>query len=299
MLADGLQAGFAAGVLAELTRQGVGWGRAGAAGLGGVLAVRALLGEGVAAEAAWVHEAESGCPLLGSQVEAARARLGGDAEVVVLPDPWRLSAWLDGENLRRWLEEACQDWPARLAAEGKRCRVAVADLTAGVLRGIELSEGPAAEAARLLRAAAAFPGGWGPVADEGAGGPNLLAGGVEASAALAALVEQEPAAWDVVCGFPVPAMPRPGLAGSLLEQVQRRAEIGAAVLVQDVVARYPAQVRLFAPTAARWQGYTARDGAELGVEYPLPWERNGELLSLLVGFGRFVAQQVAAQPTVS
>ncbi|NWF99721.1 MAG: hypothetical protein HXY19_02095 [Thermoanaerobaculaceae bacterium] len=296
VLADGVQAGFAAGVLAELERHGVSWERGAGAGLGGVLAVRALLGEGAAAAAEWLREAESGCPLLASQVGTAQARLGFLGEVVVLPDPWRLSGWLDGAALDRQLEAACQDWPGRLLAQGRRCDVAVADLSAGVLRRIELSQRPAGQAAHFLRAAAAFPGGWGPVAGEGEESANLLAGGVEAAGVLVPLLAEEPVAWDVVCGFSVPAVPRPGLASSLLEQVQRRGEMGAAALVADTVERHRARVRLFAPTAPLWQEHAARDGAELGVEYPLPWERNGELLALLVGFGRFVARRVVGLP---
>lgn len=95
-----------------------------------------------------------------------------------------------------------------------------------------------------------------------------------------------------MCGFPVPAIARPALGGSLLELVQRRIEGSAARAVGGWLAGpRGGSMRLLAPSEGAWRAWAARDTAELGVEYPLTWERNAALTSALVGFGGFVARQ--------
>lgn len=291
MLADGVQAAFAAGAVAELARAGGVWLRGAGAGLGAELAALAVLGEAERGAAAWQREGESGCPLLLSRVGAALAALGDHSDVTVLPDPWRLSGWCDDGPLVARLASVAAGLGERLVARGVRCTVAVTDLEWGVHRWVELAGVGDGEAARLLRAAAAFPGGWGPVGGEGS---TLLAGGVEAAQDLAAVLAEGPGEWDVVCGFPVPAARRPGLSAALLEQVQRRGEMGSASLLARIQASPPVSIRLVAPGERLWREFARRDGADLGCEYPVPAERNAELVSLLVAFGAFAARTAAA-----
>ena len=98
----------------------------------------------------------------------------------------------------------------------------------------------------------------------------------------------EAAGWDVVCGFPVPPVARPGLGDALLELVQRREEIRAGLTVSSWSSP---GLEVIAPTGAGYARWATRDGAELGIEYPLPWERNGELVGVLVEYGRVAARQ--------
>lgn len=291
MLADGVQAAFAAGAVAELARAGIAWERGIGAGLGGELAVLAVLGEGELGETAWRREGESGCTLLRSRVAAALAALGEQAEVTVFPDPWRLSGWWDDGPLVARLGQVAAGLEERLVCQGRRCAVAVTDLACGVHRWVELAGAPEGEAARLLRAAAAFPGGWGPLQTDGA---VLLAGGVEGAQDIRAVLAGGPREWDVVCGFPVPPARRPGLSASLFEQVQRRSEMAGALVAARLADNGMTRARLVAPGEELWRAFARRDGADLGSEYPLPGERNGELVSLLVAFGAFVARVVAA-----
>ncbi len=288
MLADGVQAAFAAGVVAELARQGASWEVGAGVGLGAELALLALLGRAAEGEGRWREEGTAGCPLFVSQAAAAAARLGNDAEVAVWPDPWRLAGWLDPGALAARQARVVEPLLDEFVAAGRTLRVAVVDLEAGAHRAVNLAEVSAGEGAVVVRAAAAFPGGWGPLPALLGGTPTLLAGGVDALPALLPLDAESGAAWEVVCGFPVPAVARPGLARSLFEQVQRRSEIRAAMHLKRM-GMGGATVRVFAPTDLLWREWAGRDGAELGVEYPLPWERNGELVVRLVDFGRFVA----------
>ncbi|MGE5236041.1 MAG: hypothetical protein ACM3O7_06820, partial [Acidobacteriota bacterium] len=97
-----------------------------------------------------------------------------------------------------------------------------------------------------------------------------------------------------VCGFPVPAVARPAAPANLIEILQRREETAAA----EVWSRAPggnAGLCVIAPTSARYRAWAGRVEAELGVEYPLPWERNGELARGLVDFGRFSAREALAE----
>ena len=52
---------------------------------------------------------------------------------------------------------------------------------------------------------------------------------------------------------------------------------------------------MVAPAAGSYLAWAARDGADLGVEYPLPNERNGELLASLVEYGRHAAGRSGAE----
>jgi hypothetical protein len=285
VLADGIQTAFAAGVVAELARRGHGWRHAFGAGLGAHVAALAAAGGAHEAEERWQAQADVGCPLMTARVAGAQALHPADDGVLVLPDAWRLAGWLDPAALDAFLADAGA-LPGRLADADASCAVALEDLADGAALWLELAKVAAGDAAAGVRAAATFPGGWGPSAMPGERAA-LRWGGVEA-----ALRCEPPVAnahsWDVVCGFPVPAVPRPGIAGSIFELVQRRAELASAA----TLARWLAgcnETRLWAPTAAAYQAWAERDGAELGVEYPLPWERNGELLRGLIGFGRFAA----------
>jgi hypothetical protein len=50
---------------------------------------------------------------------------------------------------------------------------------------------------------------------------------------------------------------------------------------------------MVAPNEKAWRAFSGRDGADLGVEYPLSWERNGELVGALGRFGAFAAGATA------
>jgi hypothetical protein len=284
VLADGAQAAFAAGAVAELARGGAAWSVARGAGLGAQVAVLALLGEAAEAERRWRRQAESGCPLLESAVAAARARLGDRAGISVAADAWALPGWLDAEELAEHLAPEAAGVPERLRRCGARCAVAVEDLGAGAVSWIELSKVEARNAGAALVAAASFPAGWPAAADSGSlawGGAGLVGdAGWMAEASV----------WDVVCGFPVPPVARPGLGDALLELVQRREEIRAGAVVSGWASE---AMRVIAPTAEGYGRWAARDGADLGTEYPLPWERNAELIGRLVDYGAAAAAQGA------
>ena len=285
VLADGIQAAFTAGAVAELGRAGVRWNAAWGAGLGAQVAVLAALGESEEAGRRWRRQAQSGCPLLQSRIATARERLGTNEAVLVLPDPFRADGWLDSEALDEHLAPERADLPGRLRAAGASAHVALADLGTGSLGWFALAPAGPAEAGALLAAAATFAAGWGARRVGTDAGELLLLGGVgvvptDAPPGVAA------GPCDLVCGFPVPALARPGVAGTMLETVQRRDECLAAARV----ATWGGAPRLLAPTADAYRRWAARDNAELGVEWPLPSERNGELTGTLVEFGAAVAR---------
>jgi hypothetical protein len=295
VLADGVQAAFAAGAVAELARRGVTWGRGAGAGLGAQVALLALLGETPEAERRWLREAEHGCPLFESQIAAARRRMGDKTGVALSPDAWSMSGWLDRDGLAEHLAPEMAAVPARLARAGATLAVAVEDLVAGVGSWLDLAGLTPPQAGAVLRAAASFPAGWGPEPPDPHAPPRRLWGGVGAALQGPWPGAEDAADWDVVCGFPVPAVARPALGGALLELVQRRSECAAARAVGGWRSgRARGSTRILAPSAAAWREWAERDTAELGVEYPLPWERNAALTSGLVGFGAFAAREAIA-----
>jgi len=285
VLADGIQAAFAAGAVAELGRAGGRWEAVWGAGLGAQIAVLGALGEHDEAGRRWRRQAELGCPILQSRISILLERVPADDEALVLPDPFRAGGWLDPEVLYEHLAPERADLPGRLRAAGASAHVALADLGTGALEWVALGSAGAAEAGALLAAAATFAGGWGPRRVAAGGVDRLVLGGVGALPA-AAPAGAFPETCDIVCGFPVPAAMRPGLGGALLETVQRRDECRAAA----IVAGWGDAPRLLAPTPAGYRGWAARENADLGVEWPLPTERNGELAGLLVEFGAVVAR---------
>jgi hypothetical protein len=286
VLADGVQAAFAAGAVAELARRGVSWRRSAGAGLGAQLAALAVLAEG---ERRWRRQAELGCPLFESLVAATRRQLRGSAGVAALPDAWQLDGWLDPAELTEHIAPEAGGLPDRLAGAGAECSVAVVDLRAATAGWRSLETGDAGGAGASLFAAAAFPAGWGPHATADAEQPEASWGGTGVVAGLEAPWGAGRGEWDVVCGFPCPPIARPALGTSLLELVQRRDEwLSAAAVLRWLALERRPSVRLIAPTAATYRVFAAREAADLGVEYPLPWERNGELVGGLVRFGAFV-----------
>jgi predicted acylesterase/phospholipase RssA len=293
ILADGAQAAFTAGAVAELARAGVSWERGAGGGLGAHVALLALLGEAEEAERRWLRDAEAGCPLFQSRLAAAQQRLGRDAGVVVTPDPWTLAGWLEPAALAEHLAPEMAAVPERLARAGRGFTVAVEDLIGGEARWVDFAGLGPEQAGALLRAAATFPGGWGPEPMVGGEVSRWLWGGVGAAPASAPPWGGGRSAWDVVCGFPVPVAVRPALGGSLYELMQRRQEARAAVTVSGWLGqRGDVSLRVLAPTVAAYRGWAARDNADLGVEYPLSWERNGELTGAMVRFGAFVARSL-------
>ena len=297
VLADGVQTAFAAGAVAEMARAGMSWERGAGGGLGAHVAVLALLGEAEEAERRWLREAENGCPLFQSRLAAARQRLGSTPGVMLTPDSWTLSGWLEPEGLAEHLAPEMAAVPERLAHAGRSFTVAVEELISGEAAWVELPSQPAQRAATLLRAAATFPAGWGPEKVIEGDATRWLWGGVGAALACAPPWRNGPSRWDVVCGFPVPVAVRPALGESLHELMQRRQEARAAATVAGWLARPgEASLRVIAPSAPAYREWAARDNADLGVEYPLSWERNGALTGAIVRFGAFLARNVASGP---
>jgi len=294
VLADGVQAAFAAGAVAELARGGVSWQRGAGGGLGAHVAALAVLDEAEEAERRWLREAEAGCPLFQSRLAAARERLGATPGVMLTPDAWTLPGWLEPAGLAEHLAPEMAAVPERLARSERSFAVAVEDLISGEAAWVELASLTAERAGTCLRAAATFPAGWGPESVLEGEATRWLWGGVGAALACAPPWRSGASAWDVVCGFPVPVVARPALGGSLHELMQRRQEGRAAAAVSGWLARPEgAALRVVAPTGAAYREWAERDNAELGVEYPLSWERNGALTGAIVRFGAFVARSVA------
>jgi hypothetical protein len=292
VIADGVQAAFAAGAVAELARGGANWVAALGAGLGAQLAVLALLGEAAEGERRWRRQAATGCPLLVSKAALAQEGAGALKGMLVVPDALALAGWLDSGVLAEHLAPELGGVPQRLKAAGARCWVAVEDLTTGFSGWHDLAEASASAAGGLLCATAAFPAGWGPLTGVTGAGDRLLWGGAgalrEPPADALAMADR----WDVVCGFPVPAVARPALSPSLLEVVQRREEAAAAVEVARwLAAPLAGHASLFAPAVDAYLAWAGRDSADLGVEYPLAWERNGELAGMLIDFGAACVRQ--------
>ncbi len=291
VLADGAQAAFAAGAVAELARAGATWRRGAGAGLGAHVALLAVLGEAAEGERRWRRQAELGCALLRSRLAGAQERLGETAGITASVDAWSFAGWLDDAALAEHLAPELAAVPERLSRAGAGLAVAVEDLGDGRSRWVDLTKMSAAEAGALLRATAAFPGGWPPVDVPGSRFTGSLWGGVGAGLGGDTPWAGDALAWDVVCGFPVPAATRPALGGSLLELIQRRAEGRAAAGVTGwFEARGGRSVGLVAPTEAAWRASAGRAGADLGVEYPLPWERNGELTAAVLACGASAAR---------
>jgi predicted acylesterase/phospholipase RssA len=296
VLADGAQAAFVAGAVAELARRGASWDRGVGAGLGAHVALLALLGEATEAERRWAREAALGCPMFESRLGAARRRFGESRGLTLLPDAWSLDGWLDPAGLAEHLAPEMAAAPQRLAQRGATLVVVVEDLTRGAADRVDLATLEAKEAGAVLRAAAAFPAGWGPESVELGGATRLLWGGVGLVLRGAAPWAADPRGWDVVCGFPVPAVARPALGGALVELIQRRSEASTAAVVERWVDGAKAgSLRVIAPTESAWRAFSGRHGADLGVEYPMPWERNGELAGAAVRFGAFTARTVGAR----
>lgn len=267
VLADGAQAAFCAGVVAQLTASGRRWGEAAAAGLAAQVALLALAGEAEEAARRFLRLAQEGAALF--RPALAYAREGLNEGFLLLPDPFRLSGWLSPAALGEYLA------PETALAGRVKLWLCTEDLASGQRGWRELTHGG------RLSEAAAFPWGFPPVAG--------LWGGVGACAELDFPPLSSPEV-DVVCGFPWPAVERPGLGNALLATVQRREEIAAAL----TVTRWAGQrsgLQVFAPTQEQYAAFAKRDGALLGVEYPLPVEHNAELVSLMVEFGRFVGAQ--------
>jgi hypothetical protein len=285
VLADGAQAAFAAGAVAGLARLGGQWDRAWGAGLGAHVALLAVLGEAADAERRWIHQAESGCPLLASRLASVRGRMTSDDGIAVLADAGSLAGWLDPAVLAGELAAEAGSCRARLVAAACSCNVAVTGLRQGSAKWVGLECIAPQDAFEIVQAAACFPGGW-PAGTSEQG--ELLWGGVSA-AVLAGLPDL--AMCDVVCGFAVPGVERPALGRSLLELVQRRDEVAAAAAVQGWCAGQSGRRRLLAPNRSLWAAGGADPDAELGVEYPLPWERNAGLVRRLLELGRLSACQ--------
>ncbi len=267
VLADGAQVAFCAGVVAELASAGQGWSEGAGAGLGAQVALLALVGEAEEAARRYQRLAEERAALLRPALVYLRDAVAHEG-FLLLPDPYRLTGWLWTKALAEYL---APDVP--LVGRAKLW-LAMEDLKAGV------REWRQARSGEDVAAAAAFPWGWPPVGEiwGGVGAcaelppPPLGVGGV-----------------DLVCGFPVPPEERPGLGCFLFATVQRREEIAAArTVVRWVEAN--AGTRVFAPSQEAYRAFAQRDGALVGVEYPLPVECNGQLMPHLVAFGRFVAK---------
>jgi predicted acylesterase/phospholipase RssA len=273
VLADGAQAAFCAGVVAELAKHQTGWQEGAGAGLGAAVAALALAGEAEEAARRFSRGAEEPEGLFRSALSLAREQVNQEG-FLLLPDPWRLSGWLAAPLLQEYLA------PDLVLAKRVRLWLALEDLFQGSVRWCLWEEG------QDLVAACAFPGGWGPD-DQGRWGGVGVCGELPLPPLSSSRV-------DLVCGFPVPKVARPGLDRSLFTTWQRREELAAAALAERWQSQLPG-VRVYAPQASSFQRFTQRDNALLGVEYPLPLEQNAALCQLLVEYGHFVAAQVSIE----
>lgn len=290
VLADGTHAAFAAGAVAELALHGRRWDVAAGAGLGAQVGVLAVLGEAEEAARRWRRQGEQGCPLLASVAEEGERRLHGLDGTMAMLDPWRLPGWLDPVSLAEHLAPEAGGVPARLRRCGARALVLTLAVDSGHLQWDDVGEMEPESATAALISACTFPAGWG--AHEGAGGRRWGGVGLLSGAAPEWLRLRR--AWDVVCGFPLPAVEREWLSTSLLEQVQRRDEVSAALAVGGWVnSLRDSDLRVVAPSPDLWRRVEGRDDAELGVEYPLAWERNGELVARLLAAGAAAAALAA------
>jgi hypothetical protein len=298
VLADGAHAAFAAGAVAALARSGTRWRVTAGAGLGAHVAALAAIGETEEIERRWRRQAELGCPLLRPRIRAWRQRLGAAEGALVLPDALALGGWLDPVELDEFLAPEAAGLPERLRGAGARTAVAVHDLDRGESSWVAIESVGAPDALDVLTAAACFPGGWAPPAVRSGSSRGPLWGGVAAVPGGGVPAAAGTARWDVVCGSPVPAARRSASGPSLFELVQRRDLDGAAERVRGWCREPSGAVRVVAPTMEAWTRFADRDGADLGLEYPLPWEQNGELTTLVLSFGRFVATEVLASSAV-
>lgn len=289
VLGDGLQAAFAAGAVAGLAQRGRTWDVAVGTGLGAQVAVLAMLGEASEAARRWQRQGEHGCPLLAPMAEEVARRLAGLQGALAMLDPWRLPGWLDPAALAEHLAPEAAGVPMRLKQSGARAFVLVQEVESGRVIWEDLSQLDPFSALDALTGACTFPAGWGPHQGEGGG---RFWGGVGLLAGAPPDVFRLRDAWDVVCGFPVPPVAREWVSDSLWEQVQRRDEALAARAVAGwVTAVAPAEVMLIAPEAGLWRRVENREDAELGVEYPLAGERNGELAVRLLAAGSAAAAE--------
>ncbi len=276
VLADGAQAAFCAGVVAQLAAAGGNWGEAAGAGLGAHVALLALLGEAEETARRYSRLTQEGAALFRPALAYVREAVNTEG-FLLLPDPFRLAGWLLPSVLSEYLA------PEQALAGGVNLWVCVEELASGTRGWRQLASG------QQLVETAAFPWGWPPASG--------LWGGVGACAEL----DFPPLACpqvDVVCGFPVPAVERPGLSNALFATVQRREEMAAARTVERWAAAHSG-LQVFAPTQRLYAAFVKREGALLGVEYPLPVEHNAELMGTLVAFGRFVGGHKGGYACVS
>lgn len=289
VFADGIHAAFAAGAVAELARRGRVWDLAAGAGLGAQVGVLAVLGEALEAARRWQRQGEHGCPLMTPLAEEASRRLEEVHGALAMLDPWRLPGWLDPTALSEHLAPEAGGVPMRLQRCGSRAFVLIQDVGSGRLIWEDLAQHDSISALATLTAACTFPGGWGP--HQGETGRGLW-GGVGLLSWAPAEVLRLRDAWDVVCGFPVPPASREWVSSSLIQQVQRRDEALAAQAVAGwMTSGLKAELLIFSPNVELWRGVENRPDAELGVEYPLAAERNGELVSRLLAAGAAAAVQ--------
>lgn len=243
----------------------------------------AALGEAPEAARRWRRMAQSGCPLLVPLgVEAAETARPG---TLVLLDAWRLGGWLSTTGLDEFLLPEAAAVARRLGETRVSCSVASFGLTGGDANWVQLEREDTFGISRFLGVTAGFAGGF-PPRPGTPDGESWAWGGV--AAAIVAGLDLDPRLqWDVVCGFPVPPRVRRTLGTSLFELVQRRDEIAAGRSLAPMRSR--SGIRVIAPDEVGWRQVTSRPDAELDAEYPLPWERNGEMTVLLVSLGFLAA----------
>jgi len=75
------------------------------------------------------------------------------------------------------------------------------------------------------------------------------------------------------------------------EDEASRALLDRLTAVIPHLGRYrPMDLRIIRPTPESWRAFTGREEADLGVEFPGDLDRNAELLRLIHGYGRWLAE---------
>lgn len=96
------------------------------------------------------------------------------------------------------------------------------------------------------------------------------------------------------------------LAGLYAELVSDTADVKSHLLAKKLAAALPGseayrgmRLRIIQPTPESWRAFTGRKDADVSLEFPGDLDRNGELLQLVHGYGRWLAEHTEFHRIVS